>query len=114
LPVKRTTLVSTRWDLVDLDSIEALVKSPLNAKAPFSNTSNAIRECAKVGVKVHHYQEMMKDPQKANEFRQKMQDMIKNEEVFDWVHTLTHDQVDGFLMALQMEKDKRFEVKTLL
>lgn len=114
MPVKRTTLVSTRWDLIDLDSIEVLVKSPLNFKAPFNNTSEAIRECAKVGVKVHNYQEMMKDPEKANEFRQKMQDMLKNEEVFDWVETLSSDQIDGFLMALQMKKDKRYEVQTLV
>lgn len=114
MPVKRTTLVSTRWELVILDSIEALVKSPLNVKAPFSNTSDAIRECAKVGVKVHNYQEMMKDPEKADEFRKKMQDFVKNEEVFDWAHTLSPDQIDGFLMALQIEKDKRYEVKTLV
>jgi len=44
----------------------------------------------------------------------KMQDMIKSEEVFEWVHTLDHDQINGFLMALQMEKDKRYEVKTLV
>jgi len=114
MAVKRTTLVSTRWALVVLDEIESLVKSPLYPNAPFANTSDAIRECAKVGVKVHNYQEMMKDPDKANEFRQKMQDMIKNEEVFDWAHTLSPDQIDGFLMALQMEKDKRYEVKTLV
>jgi len=114
LPVKRTTLVSTRWDLVDLDDIEKLVKSPLNVKAPFSNTSQAIRECAKVGVKVHNYQEMMKDPEKADEFRKKMQEMLKNEEVLEWVNTLDNSQIDGFLMALQMKKDKRWEMKTLI
>jgi len=114
LPVKRTTLVSTRWDLIDLDAVEELVKTPLNPKAIFKSTSEAIRECAKVGVKVHTYQEMMKDPQKANEFRQKMSDFVKNEEVFDWVDTLDNNQIDGFLMALQMKKDKRYEVKHLV
>lgn len=112
--VKRTTIVSTRWDMVDLDSVEKLVKSPINPKGPFKNTSDAIRECAKVGVKVHNYQEMMKDPEKATEFLEKMQDMISNEKVFDWAHTLSPDQIDGFLMALQMEKDKRYEVQTLV
>jgi len=43
-----------------------------------------------------------------------MQNMIKNEEVFEWAHTLDAQQIDGFLMALQIEKDKRFEVKSLV
>ena len=114
MPVKRTTMVSTRWELIILDEIEKLVKTPLNPKAPFPNTSEAIRECAKVGVKVHNYQAMMEDPEQANEFRKKMQDFIKNEEVFEWVDTLSPDQIDGFLMALQMKKDKRYEVKNLV
>ena len=114
MTVKRTTTLSIRWELIDLDEIEKLVKSPLIPNAPFGNTSKAIRELAKVGVKVHNYQQMMKDPEKANEFRQKMQDFIKNEEVFEWVDTLSPDQIDGFLMALQMKKDKRYEVKTLV
>jgi len=114
MTVKRASTLSTRWDNSVLDEIEKLVKSPINHKGPFANTSVAIRECTKVGIKVHNYQEMMKDPEKADEFRKKMQDMIKNEEVFDWVHTLQPDQIDGFLMALQMEKDKRYEVKTLI
>lgn len=107
MTVKRTTIIGIRYEIKDLDDIEKLVKSPLNPSAKFPNVSAAIRECAKVGVKVHNYQEMMKDPKKANEFREKMQCMLKNEEVFEWVHTLQPDQIDGFLMALQMEKDKR-------
>ena len=112
--IKRSITVSTRWNLITIEDIEKLVKSPVNPKATFPNTSEAIRECTKVGIKVHNYQEMMKDPEKADEFRKKMQEMIQNEEVFDWVHTLTPDQMDGFLMALQMEKDKRYEVRTLV
>lgn len=112
--VKRTTLVSTRWDLIDLDAIEVLVKTPLNPNATFKSTSEAIRECAKAGVKIHNYKEMMKDPEKADEFRQKMAEFMKNEEVFEWVDTLDNNQIDGFLMALQMKKDKRYEVKSLV
>lgn len=112
--VKRTTIISTRWDLVTIDDIDKLVKTPLNPTAPFANTSEAVRELAKVGVKVHNYQEMMKDPEKANEFLEQMQSMIKNDKVFEWANTLSNDQIDGFLMALQMQKDKRYEVKTLV
>ena len=103
--LKRTTIVSTRWDLKILEEIEKLV---INKN--FKNHSQAIRECTKVGMKVHNYQEMMKDPQKADEFRAKMQEMIANEEMLDWVQTLQPEQIDGFLMALQMEKDNRHKV----
>ena len=112
--VKRSITISTRWNLPIIEDIENLVKSPLNPTGSFPNTSEAIRECTKVGIKVHNYQEMMKDPEKANEFILKMQEMLQNEEVFDWAATLTPDQIDGFLMALQMQKDKRYEVKTLV
>ncbi len=112
--IKRSITISTRWNLVIIEDIEKLVKSLVNPKGTFPNTSEAIRECTKVGIKVHNYQEMMKNPEKADEFRKKMQEMIQNEEVINWVHTLTPDQIDGFMMTMQMEKDKRYEVKTLV
>lgn len=112
--IKRTTSINLRCDWVLVDDLEKLVKEPKNPLGVFSSVSEALRECAKVGIKVHNYQEMMKDPKKANEFRERMQSMLKNDEVFEWVQSLKHDQIDGFLMALQMEKDKRFEVQTLV
>lgn len=112
--VKRSVNISTRWDIIDLDDIEKLVKSALNPDGKFANVSDVIRNCTKVGIKVHNYQEMMKDPDKAEEFRKKMQEMVKNEEIFDWVQTLTPDQIDGFIMALQMEKDNRYKVTKLV
>lgn len=112
--VKRSITLSTRWDLPVVEDVEKLVKSPLNPTGSFGNVSEAIRECTKVGIKVHNYQEMMKDPDKANEFREKMQEMLQNEEVFDWVATLTPDQIDGFMMAMQMQKDNRYKVQKLV
>ncbi len=112
--VKRSVLVGTRWDLVLIDDVEKLVKTHQNPGGVFKNVSHAIRECTKVGIKVHTYQEMMKDPLKADEFRAKMQEMLQNEEIIDWVQTLTPEQIDGFLMALQMQKDKRYEVQKLV
>ena len=112
--VKRSIMISTRWDLSIIDDLEKLIKSPTNPDAKFKDASKAIRECTKVGMKVHNYQEMMKDPKKSEEFREKMQTMLQNEEVFEWVATLSPDQIDGFLMALQMERDNRFKVTKLV
>ena len=74
--VKRSVNISTRWEIIDLDDIEKLVKSATNPEGKFTSVSDVIRNCTKVGIKVHNYQEMMKDPEKADEFRQKMQEMI--------------------------------------
>ncbi len=60
------------------------------------------------------YQEMMKDPERANEFREKMNEMLQTQSMDEWSQTLTSDQIEGFIMFLQMEKDKRFEQKKFL
>jgi hypothetical protein len=112
--VKRSITISTRWELDTIEEIEKILKTPKTPDGKFANVSLAIRECTKIGIKVHNYQEMMKDPEKANEFRIKMQEMVQNEEVFDWVQTLSPDQIDGFLMALQMQKDNRYKLEKLL
>ena len=112
--VKRSTIISTRWDHSVLDDVEKLVKSPVSPDGKFKNVSEVIRECTKVGMKVHNYQEMMKDPEKSDEFRKKMHEMVQNEEILDWVQTLQPSQIDGFLMALQMEKDNRYKVQKLV
>ncbi len=112
--VKRSVLVGTRWDLALIDDVDKLVKTHDNQTGVFKNVSEAIRECTKVGIKVHNYQKMMKDPKLAEEFRKKMQDYIQNEEVIEWVHTLDNSQIDGFILTMQMEKDKRWELKSLV
>lgn len=112
--VKRSISVNTRWELSTIEELEKIIRSPENPTGVFKDTSKAIRECTKVGIKVHNYQEMMKDPEKSEEFRKKMQEMLQNEEILDWVQTLAPAQIDGFLMALQMEKDNRYKVTTLL
>jgi len=110
MTVKRTTIVSTRWELKDLDDIEKLLKPD----GAFNTTSEAIRECTKVGVKVHNYQTMMEDPEKAEEFRKKMQEIIENEEMDVWADSMSHAQMDGFILFLQMKKDQRYKVAKLI
>ena len=104
-------MISIRWNLADLEDIEKTIMTPQNPKGAFKDTSDAIRELAKVGAKVVEYQSMMKDPKKANEFRKKMQEMLQTNKMEEWSQTLTAEQIDGFLMFLQIEKGKRFEQK---
>ena len=93
---------------------EKKIQSPANSDAKFNNMSECIRECAKIGSKLLDYQEMMKDPERAEEFQKKMQDVIKHEQVLEWSQALSDSEINGFLMALQMEKETRYENKKLL
>ena len=112
--IERKVVINFRCPVPLLDKIESFVKDSNNPKGVFDTVSDVIRESIEVGIKIRDYQEMMKEPKKANEFREKMLNYIKNEEVFDWARTLTTDQIDGYVMALQMEKDQRFKVQKLV
>ena len=104
-------MISIRWPLHELDDIEKTILSAENPNGTFKDASSAVRELAKVGAKVVEYQVMMQDPEKASEFANKMQEMLKTDDMDQWSQTLTSDQLDGFLMFLNIEKEKRYEQK---
>jgi len=108
--IKRSTMMSIRIDNNDLDNFE---KNVIPA-GKFKNVSECIRELAKIGLKVIEYQEMMKDPEKNLEFSKKMQEIIQTENFDQFTQTLSTEQLDGFLMFMQIEKEKRIEQKNLL
>ena len=104
-------MISIRFDLSSIDEFERNVRSDYKPTAKFSNLSECIRELAKVGNKVLQYQDMMKDPKRADEFKAKMNEMLQTQSMDEWSQTLSNDQLDGFLLFLQIQKDKRFEQK---
>ena len=104
-------MISTRWEIPDLQDVEKKVRTIENPTGIFESVSEAIRELSKIGLKVMTYQNMMKDPEKASEFQEKMNEMLQTQSMDQWSQTLTSDQIDGFLMFLQLEKEKRFEQK---
>ena len=110
--LKRTTMISLRVDNRDLDDFEKNVHTQANPQGRYGNVSECIRELAKMGNQILEYQEMMKDPEKKNEFVEKMQEMIETQNFDEFAQTLSPDQLDGFIMFLTIEKEKRFEQKT--
>ena len=70
--------VSTRLPEEVMDKIDKQVND-----GRFKNVSAAVAKCAETGIQVFEYQEMMKDPAKAEEFIKKMQEVIKEEQLFD-------------------------------
>lgn len=112
--MKRSSMFSLRIDNQLLDEFESKVKRHSNPDGKFNSMSECIRDCAKIGSKLLDYQEMMKDPNKSKEFQTQMQSIIQNDQVIEYSQTLTDSQINGFMMALQMEKDTRYENKKLL
>ena len=112
--VKRNVSISLRVDVRDLDEYEKKVRTEYNPTGQFSSLSECLRELSKIGNKVMDYQELMKDPEKAEEFRIKMQEMLQTQSMDEWSQTLSTEQLDGFLTFLQIEKEKRFEQKKFL
>ena len=112
--MKRSSLIGLRIENQLLDEFEKHIKPSENQDGKFNNMSECIRECAKIGSKLLDYKEMMKVPERAEEFQKKMQEIIQHDQVFEWSQALSDSQVNGFLMALQMEKETRYENKKLL
>lgn len=109
--IKRSMPITVRWLFSDIEEIEKHVKSHSNPDGKFNDTSEAIRELVKVGAKVIEYQQMMKDPAKADEFRQKMNEMMQTDKMDQWSETLSNEQLDGVIMFLNIEKEKRYDQK---
>ncbi len=104
-----TIRVPLEW----VEEVETMVKSPANPKSNFTSASHAVRECTTLGIQVLKHSDAMKDPAKHDEFVTKMQEMIKTENFSQFTETLDVAQLDGFLMMLKMEKEKRYEQGTL-
>ena len=104
--ISRATSVSVRFPARLLDDIDIELE-----KGEFSSTSQAIIKCTEVGLEAIKYKEMMADPVKAAEFATKMQEAIKEDEVSQWAETLSREQLDGFIMLMTMEKEKRYSIR---
>ena len=104
--ISRATSVSVRFPARLLDDIDVELE-----KGEFSSTSQAIIKCTEVGLEAIKYREMMSDPVKAADFAVKMQEAIKEDEVSQWAETLSKEQLDGFIMLMNMEKEKRYSIR---
>jgi len=58
---------------------------------------------------VESYKTMIKDPA----FLKSIEELKQTEGVFQWLETLSDQQADAIATALKMEKEKRYETKTL-
>jgi len=103
---KGSTIFTLRMQPEMIEEITTFVEN-----GRFASTGEAIRETCKIGMKVIYYQDMMSDPKRANEFQQKMREIIENDKLTDWASTLTDDQIAGFMLLLQAEKEGRYKME---
>ena len=62
-----------------------------------------------MGAIMLKHEELLKNPDKAAEFQQEMEIIIKNEQIFDWVETLETPKIKAIMQMLKMEEEKRYE-----
>jgi len=51
--------------------------------------------------------ESIKEKINDEKFQQEMDQMLKNEKIFDWTKSLNDTQIDAIALALRMEKEGR-------
>ncbi|MCY4490000.1 MAG: hypothetical protein OXC46_00880 [Thaumarchaeota archaeon] len=78
------------------------------------NKSTAALEYIKVGIRISEYQELLKDPSKSKEFQKKMHDIVQNEKLEGWIESLSSQQLEGLLGLMQIEKEKRYDQRSLI
>jgi len=73
----------------------------------FSSVNKAIIECGCYGRILLSYKDVLDDPQRLKEFFEKMNANLNEKRIFEWVRTLTDDQMRGIYQAINMEQEKR-------
>jgi len=101
--MKRTISFSLRIPLELVEKLENAVKIK-----KFPSVAEAIRSYVLVGMHVESYKRMIKDP----EFLKSIERLKQNEGIFQWIETLTAEQADAIKMAIEMDKEKRYENQT--
>jgi len=102
--MKRSCSFSLRIPLELLEKIDNVVK-----QGKFPSVAEAIRSYVLVGMHVESYKTMIKDPK----FLKSIEDLKRTEGIFQWIETLTEEQADAIAMGIKMEKEKRYENRTV-
>lgn len=102
---KRSVTINMRCPENWLNSVEKF------AEQKNKSLSETIRSTSSIGMKVLNYQDMMKKPDQSAEFQQKMKEIMTDVKSKEWAATLTSQELEGFLLCLQLEKEGRYKVE---
>jgi len=95
---------SLRIPLVLYEKFEKSVK-----EGKFPSVSEAIRSYTKVGMHVESYEPKLEDPK----FLKSIEDLKQEEGILQWAETLTESQLDAVVMAMKMERERRYENRAM-
>lgn len=98
--IKKSTIVQIRMDDLLITQLNKLVEDNT-----FSDVSKAIRELIQVGLLTLNYKQQIKDP----DFVESVDKLQQNDNLFNWIETLTQSQQDALFYLLKMNKDNRYE-----
>ena len=96
--IKRSSMISFRIENWLLDELEEDVKQKL-----FPSVSDAVREYTKLGRLARKYKNKLVDPQ----FLKTIEDLKKNDSLFQWAAALKDNELDALIYAMKMEKEGR-------
>lgn len=98
--IKKSTIVQIRMDDLLITQLNKLVEDQT-----FSDVSKAVRELIQVGLLTLNYKQQIKDP----DFVESVDKLQQNDNLFNWIETLTQSQQDALFYLLKMNKDNRYE-----
>lgn len=94
--------VTARLPIPTLDAVNAMV-----ADRKYRSTAAATAGLVELGLRVVAHQEMMRDPERANEFQAKMDEVVKAGQIFEFLQTISETELRGFAGAAELELERR-------
>ena len=76
-------------------------------KGDFENTSDAVRKLADLGLWVHKNKGMFEDEKQISELQKKWSAQMNEKQILDWPKTLSNRQIEGVMIALDLERENR-------
>lgn len=76
-------------------------------RGDFENTSKALRAFVKLGLWVHKNKGKFENKSQMTELQKMWTDQMNEKQMLDWPKTLSNSQIEGVMMALDLEKEKR-------
>ena len=104
---------SVRLPLDLHNDLLSMVKTRENPDGKYRYLSEALRETIRIGVILQKHEDSLKDPERAAELQAEMQKVVKNDDIFKWLETLSKSQRDAITMGVRMIEERGFEQEKL-
>ncbi len=83
--------------------------SEVQEKGHIESENETVRQLVRMGIFIHTMKSQVKDPA----FMDKMKGVIKNEQLFEWLETMTTEQLQGIKTASEYVIEGKYKQKKL-